>query len=88
MKVKDYYKILGVERTASSETIKKAYHRLARIYHPDRNENSCKSITKFNEITEAYKIIGNLDNRLIYSSLINGEKKLLKEIFEHEKKNE
>lgn len=88
MKVKDYYKILGVERTASSEAIKKAYHRLVRIYHPDRNDNTTESITKFNEITEAYKIIGNLDNRLKYSSLINGEKKLLKEILEHEKKNE
>lgn len=88
MKVKDYYKILGVERTASSETIKKAYHRLARIYHPDRNDNSKQSIIKFNEITEAYKTLGNLENRLKYSSLINGEKKLLKEISEHEKNNQ
>lgn len=65
--IKDYYKILGLERTASAKEIKKAYLDLARKYHPDRNQDSDSALEKFNEINEAYATLGDLDNRLIYS---------------------
>ncbi len=86
MKNKDYYKVLGVAKTASSDEIRKAYLRLVRIYHPDRNNNK-DAVSKFNEISEAYKILGNLDNRLKYSALINSKGKILKDIDKFEKDN-
>lgn len=60
----DYYKVLGVERTASSEAIRKAYISLAWKYHPDRNRNNEKALVKFTLINEAYRVLGNLENRL------------------------
>lgn len=66
MKFIDYYKILGVDKTASSEEIKEAYYRLAKLHHPDRNNNDEKSLAKFTLINEAYHTIGDLDNRLKY----------------------
>lgn len=81
--IKDYYKILGVERTASTDEIKRAYHRLARIFHPDKNQSiTQKEQEKFSDITEAYNILGNLDNRLKYTVLLNNDKKLIEEIEE------
>ena len=69
--IKDYYKILGVERSASGVEIKKAYIQLIRKYHPDTTGNDPKAKDKFNEIAEAYRVLGNLDNRLKYSILLN-----------------
>jgi len=60
----DYYKILGIERTASAEDIKKAYYYLVKKYHPDKNP---QSMDKYLLVCEAYKILGNLDNRLEYA---------------------
>lgn len=85
MKVKDYYKVLGVDRTASSEEIKKAYYRLARIYHPDRNTNG-NSLAKFQEIAEAYQVLGNLDKRLKYMLALNNNRDYLEEIRNSEEK--
>lgn len=65
--IKDYYKILGLERTASGREIKKAYFDLVRKYHPDKNQGDDKALEKFNEINEAYNNLGDLDNRLNYS---------------------
>jgi curved DNA-binding protein len=79
-KVKDYYKILNVDKTASAEEIKKSYHRLARLFHPDRNKSKKDTVEKFNEVNEAYKVLGNLDMRLRYSMLLNNEKRLLREL--------
>lgn len=65
--MKDYYKILGVARTASNDEIKKAYYRLAKIYHPDVSNGKKDALDKFYEISEAYQTLINLERRLKYS---------------------
>src|SRR5688500_5070309 len=68
MKYKDYYKILGVERGASEEDIKKAYRKLARKYHPDvSKEGNAKE--KFQEVSEAYETLRDKEKRAAYDSL-------------------
>ncbi len=64
MRYIDYYRVLGVERTASGDAIRKAYITLAWKYHPDLNYNNEKALVKFTLINEAYRILGDLDNRL------------------------
>ena len=54
MEYKDYYKILGVERNATKEEIKRAYRKLALKTHPDRNPGDAKAEERFKEINEAY----------------------------------
>ena len=63
--MKDYYKILGVEKGASSEEIKKAYKQLAKEYHPDINKNS-DATEKFKEINEAASVLGNPEKKTQY----------------------
>ncbi|MGA2296348.1 MAG: DnaJ domain-containing protein [FCB group bacterium] len=80
MAYKDYYKILGLERTATADDIKKAFHNLVKKYHPDRCAKTPVNEKKYSDIVEAYKILGNLDNRLQYSIILNKDlinKKLL-----------
>lgn len=60
---KDYYKILGVSRTAAEEDIKRAYRKLAHQHHPDKQGGDEK---KFKEINEAYQILSNKDKRAQY----------------------
>ena len=60
---KDYYKILGVEKNATADEIKKAFKKLAMQYHPDRQGGDEK---KFKEINEAYQVIGDADKRAKY----------------------
>src|SRR5438874_530961 len=68
MKYKDYYKILGVERGASDEDIKKAYRRLARKYHPDvSKEPNAKE--QFQEVSEAYETLRDKEKRAAFDSL-------------------
>ena len=54
---KDFYKILGVERTASADEIKKAYKKLAIKYHPDRNPGNKEAEEKFKQAAEAYDVL-------------------------------
>lgn len=66
MEFKDYYKTLGVPRTANADDIKKAYRALARQYHPDARPNDKVAEQKFKEITEAYEVLGDADKRKKY----------------------
>jgi curved DNA-binding protein len=65
----DYYKTLGVERTASGEDIKKAYRNLARKYHPDRNPGDKEAETRFKRINEAYEVLSDAEKRANYDRL-------------------
>lgn len=66
---KDYYKILGVPRTASSDDIRKAFRKLAREYHPDVAKDKKNAEEKFKEINEAYEVLGDSDKRKKYDTL-------------------
>lgn len=69
MDYKDYYKVLGVSKTDSQDEIKKVYRKLAVKYHPDKNPDNPKAEAKFKEITEAYEVIGDAENRKKYDEM-------------------
>jgi curved DNA-binding protein len=69
MDYKDYYKILGVERNASEDEIRKAYRKLAMQYHPDRNPNDKQAEERFKEINEAYQVLNDPTKRTHYDRL-------------------
>jgi curved DNA-binding protein len=66
---KDYYKSLEVSKTATADEIKKSYRKLARKYHPDVNPGNKASEEKFKEISEAYEVLSNAENRKKYDQL-------------------
>ena len=63
---KDYYDVLGINKNADDKTIKKAYRKLAKRYHPDINPGDTNAETKFKEVTEAYEILSNPEKRKLY----------------------
>ncbi len=62
----DYYKILGVGKNASDEEIKKAYRKLARQYHPDRNAGDKQAEERFKEISQAHDVLSDAEKRKAY----------------------
>lgn len=69
MEYKDYYKILGVEKGASQDEIKKAYRKLAMKYHPDKNKGDKSAEEKFKEINEANEVLSDPDKRKKYDEM-------------------
>ena len=69
MEYKDYYKILGVERKASADDIRKAYRKLALKYHPDRNPGDKAAEERFKDLNEAYQVLSDSDKRARYDQL-------------------
>ncbi|MFK7790435.1 MAG: DnaJ C-terminal domain-containing protein [Phycisphaeraceae bacterium] len=69
MKFEDYYKTLGVDRSASADEIKRAYRKLANKYHPDKNKDDDKAPEMFAKVGEAYEVLSNKENRAKYDRL-------------------
>lgn len=65
---RDYYEVLGVRKDADASAIKKAYHRLAKKYHPDTNKGNAKAEESFKEITEAYEVLSDKEKRRLYDA--------------------
>lgn len=64
--MRDFYEILGVERSADQDTIKKAYRKLAMQFHPDKNPNNKEAEDKFKEAASAYEVLGDPEKRAKY----------------------
>lgn len=64
----DYYKVLGVDKKAPDDEIKKAYRKLALKYHPDRNQGNKSAEEQFKQISEAYAVLGDAEKRKQYDS--------------------
>ena len=73
MSKRDYYDVLGVDRSASEPDIKKAYRRIAMKYHPDRNPDDADADAKFKEATEAYEILSDGEKRGAYDQFGHGQ---------------
>ena len=69
MEYRDYYKILGVDKNAGKDEIKKAYRKLARKFHPDTNPNDKEAAKKFSEINEAHEVLSDDEKRKKYDQL-------------------
>jgi DnaJ-class molecular chaperone len=69
MEYRDYYKTLGVPRTASQPEIKKAYRKLARQHHPDRNAGDKAAERRFKDVNEAHAVLGDAEKRKQYDAL-------------------
>ena len=69
MEFKDYYRTLGVDKTATGKELKQAYRKLARKHHPDVNPGDSAAEGRFKEVTEAYEVLGNTKTRRKYDEL-------------------
>ena len=65
----DYYKVLGIDKKATPEEIKKAYRKLARKYHPDVNPGDKEAEKKFKELNEANEVLSHKENREKYDGM-------------------
>ncbi len=65
---KDYYEVLGVDKSASADDIKKAYRTLAKKYHPDLNNHSAEAEEKFKEVNEAYSVLSDPEKKSNYDT--------------------
>ncbi|KIO26338.1 hypothetical protein M407DRAFT_202255 [Tulasnella calospora MUT 4182] len=63
---KDYYALLGIDRKADDDAIKKAYKKMALKWHPDRNKGSEEANQKFKEISEAFEVLSDKNKREVY----------------------
>ena len=63
---RDYYDVLGIDRNADEKTIKKAYRKLAKKYHPDTNAGNPDAADKFKEVNEAYDILSDPKKKKMY----------------------
>ena len=74
---RDYYEVLGVDKNADAQALKKAYRKLAMKYHPDRNPDNKEAEEKFKEINEAYEVLSDDDKRRTYDQFghegVNGQ---------------
>ena len=69
---KDYYEVLGVNKNATDEELKKAYRKLAKQYHPDANpDNKEEAEKKFKEVNEAYETLSNPQKRKMYLVVVH-----------------
>src|ERR1043165_4929966 len=66
---KDYYAVIGVPASATQDEIKKQYRKLAAKHHPDKNPNDPKPAERFQEISEAYQVLGDADKGKQYAQL-------------------
>ena len=66
---RDYYQVLGVPETATTDQIKKAFRRLAKLHHPDRNPNNPQAADRFKEISEAHDVLSDVEKRKKYDML-------------------
>ena len=64
---RDYYEVLGIDKGASEDEIKKAYRKLAMKYHPDRNPGDKTAEEKFKELNEAYEVLSDPDKKSKYA---------------------
>jgi curved DNA-binding protein len=72
--IKDYYKILGVEKNADQAAVKSRFRKLAKELHPDVNGGDKDAERKFTEVSEAYDVLGNADNRKKYDTLVEQQR--------------
>mgnify|MGYP000381480979 FL=1 len=63
---RDYYEILGIDKNADDNTIKKAYRKLAKKYHPDQNAGNAQAERQFKEVTEAYSVLSDPEKKKLY----------------------
>ena len=73
MAKRDYYEVLGVQKSSTEQDIKKAYRRLAMKFHPDRNPDNADAERKFKEASEAYGVLSDKSKKENYDSFGHAE---------------